>query len=53
VEGKKDKYFLKAYIKYLGFYRSISEIEYTGGWTKLKGNCPTIERRLDGTSRGF
>ena len=47
VEGKEDKYFLKSYIKHLGFDRSVLEIEWTGGWTNLEGYCPTIERRLD------
>jgi len=39
VEGKKDKYFLSAYIKHLGCYGSVSEIEYTDGWNKLEGYC--------------
>ena len=47
VEGKEDKYFLKSYIKHLDCNRSVSEIEWTGGWSNLEGYCPRIERRLD------
>ena len=47
VEGKKDIYFLKSYIEYLGYHKSISEIERLNGWKDLKGHAPTIERRLD------
>ena len=51
VEGKEDKYFLESYIEYLGCYGSVLEMKCIGGWQKIKGHCPTIERRLDAGER--
>ena len=51
VEGEEDQYFLKSYIEYLGRNKSVLGIESTGGWQKLEGQCPTIERRLDDGER--